>query len=267
MVILDLAISLMQRTMPEFPVVTIRRAVAPVLGDARISAALTSQALYGETMQVLDKQGDWLRVQLFDGYHGWMHEGYTMPARGDESTWRLSLGCEITGANGFTMALPLGATVPPETIVTRGTVITREEQQVRFPTNGVAIAKSAETLFTGASYMWGGVSPWGCDCSGFVQRIFALHGMVLPRDAWQQANGGEHVTNDVLAPHNPGDLLFFSDREDGRVTHVGIAVSAHGMVHSALRRGGIATEGLAGGEEYLARLGSQCVGVRRMVMV
>lgn len=261
----DLVISPMQPPMPELLSLTIRSAVAPILSDARISASLTSQALYGETVQVLEQQGDWVHVQQFDGYRGWTHVGYTMPSRGDEATWNLSLGCAIVRSNGSTLALPLGAMVSPESTVANGTVISREEQRVRFPLTGAAIAHSAETLFAGASYLWGGVSPWGCDCSGFVQRIFALHGMVMPRDAWQQANVGTLVSQQALEDYEVGNLLFFSDRDDGRITHVGIAVGGQRMVHSALRRGGIAIEGLGEKEQYVERIVAQCVGVRAIV--
>ena len=41
--------------------------------------------------------------------------------------------------------------------------------------------------FAGTPYQWGGVTPWGADCSGLVQTVFWLHGVTLPRDAWQQA--------------------------------------------------------------------------------
>jgi len=118
--------------------------------------------------------------------------------------------------------------------------------------------QSALTLFTGTSYLWGGVTPWGVDCSGFVQRIFALHGVPLRRDAWQQAEDTVLISDDVTAAHAPGDLLFFSDRDDQRITHVGIATGNGGMIHSALARGGIAVE-----PELSAKLKEQGVGIRR----
>lgn len=102
--------------------------------------------------------------------------------------------------------------------------------------NGAAIAASAAALFSGASYLWGGVTPWGVDCSGLMQRIALLHGVTLPRDAWQQALATDAVTEDAAAAHAPSDLLFFSDRDDRRVTHVGMALGDGRMVHSALTR-------------------------------
>ncbi|WP_411278493.1 C40 family peptidase [Gemmatimonas sp.] len=239
---------------------TVRSAIAPLLGDARISAPLTSQLLAGEVLQLVDGRGDWLRVRGADDYEGWTHVGYLMPFTGTEATWRISLGCVTRDAYGFRRALPLGARVAPGLELVNGEVIDATARAAQFPRDRDAIVRSALSLFTGASYQWGGVTPWGVDCSGFVQRIFALHGVPLRRDAWQQAEDTMLVTDDVTAEHAPGDLLFFSDRDDRRITHVGIATGDGRLVHSSLARGGIHVE-----DELPARLKEQRSGVRRAV--
>ncbi len=239
---------------------TVRSAIAPLLGDARISAPLTSQLLAGEVLQLVDGRGDWLHVRGADDYEGWTHVGYLMPFTGSEATWRISLGCVTRDAEGQRRALPLGARVAPGLEVTEGVAIDPATRAAQFPRDRDAIVRSALTLFTGASYQWGGVTPWGVDCSGFVQRIFALHGVALRRDAWQQAEDTVLVSDDVTAPHAPGDLLFFSDRDDKRITHVGIATGNGGMIHSSLARGGTCAEG-----ELTARLKEQGIGIRRAV--
>ncbi|MBL0169283.1 MAG: C40 family peptidase [Gemmatimonadaceae bacterium] len=251
--------------MSELPQRTVRSAVAPLLGDARIAAPLTSQLLAGKVVTLLEVRGDWLHVRGPDAYEGWTHTGYTMPCAGDEAHWRISLGAHVRASTGVVRALPLGARAAPHEDVVQGTVIDHAARPTRFPLEATAIARSAETLYAGASYLWGGVTPWGCDCSGFVQRVFALHGLPLPRDAWQQALRGQSMPANASADHTPGDLLFFSDREDRRVTHVGIALDRHRMVHSALMRGGIAIEHLQADDVYVARLRHQCVAVQRVL--
>lgn len=253
----DLSVNVQQKT--------VRSAIAPLLSDARISSSLTSQLVAGDIVTVMDGRGDWLQVRGADGYEGWTHAGYLMPSSGGEAHGRLSLGCVVRDVMGTTRALPLGARVPNGTDVVSGDAVDADARTTKFPLNVDAIARSAETLFAGASYLWGGVTPWGCDCSGFVQRIFALHGLQLPRDAWQQALLGEAVSEDAADEHVPADLLFFSDRDDRRITHVGIALAGHRMVHSALMRGGVAIEQLQSGDPYVARLRAQCVGVRRLL--
>src|ERR671938_541848 len=54
--------------------------------------------------------------------------------------------------------------------------------QARFPRVREAIARSAAELFEGTPYQWGGITPWGAECSGLVQSTFGLHGVALPRD-------------------------------------------------------------------------------------
>ncbi len=239
---------------------TVRSAIAPLLGDARISAPIISQLLAGEVLQLVDGRGDWLHVRGADDYEGWTHVGYLVPFTGTEATWRISLGCVTRDADGQRRALPLGARVAPGLEVLEGVAIGPAARAAQFPRERDAIVRSALSLFTGASYQWGGVTPWGVDCSGFVQRIFALHGVPLRRDAWQQAEDTVLVTVDMSAEHAAGDLLFFSDREDQRITHVGIATGDGRMIHSSLARGGIHVE-----EKLTGKLREQFVDVRTAV--
>jgi cell wall-associated NlpC family hydrolase len=64
----------------------------------------------------------------------------------------------------------------------------------------------------------------------------------------------------------PADLLFFSDRDDGRITHVGIAMGARRMVHLALGRGGYSVEDLGDrNDPYVEKLRQRFLMARRMV--
>lgn len=240
----------------------VRAAIAPMLSTSRIASVLTSQCAAGQVVSLLERDGDWWRVRSADAYEGWMHAGYLEAARGDENDWPMTTGAVVREADGRVRALPFGARVAPEAMLMSGDAYDVDERFERFPADGSAIAMSAETWFAGASYLWGGVTPWGCDCSGLVQAVAALHGVPLPRDAWQQALVGVEVS---AAEVQAADLVFFSDREDRRITHVGMALDEKRMVHSALARGGVAVEVLADGDAYLARLRAQVVAVRRVL--
>jgi gamma-D-glutamyl-L-lysine dipeptidyl-peptidase len=111
------------------------------------------------------------------------------------------------------------------------------------------LEETARTAFVGTPYQWGGITPCGADCSGFVQTVFAVHGIALPRDAYQQALEGQPCDGDQA-----GDLLFFSEREDGRITHVAIALGAAEFAHVALGRGGHAVERRDSAETYVVDL-------------
>jgi len=149
-------------------------------------------------------------------------------------------------------------------VVVEGVAVPRPELAARFPRTGAAIARTARECFEGTPYQWGGVTPWGADCSGLVQTCFALHGVDLPRDAWQQAECGRDTETDPGA-FQAADLLFFAERPDARVSHVAIALGPGEMVHLALGRGGFAIDGLASTDDpYVARLLATYRFARRM---
>lgn len=236
-----------------------RSPIAPVLHEPRAAASQETQILYGHTSEVVESDGKWLKVRGADGYEGWMHEGFSEPAEGaglDEWGWSsegwLSMGCGIRNAHGMTIDLPLGALIRSGPCVSGRSMELARRREV-FPPEPDAIVASATGLFQGTYYQWGGITPWGADCSGMVQTVFALHGIKLPRDAWQQATQGVPVEGGI---ENivPADLLFFSDREDGRTTHVAMATTSHSIVHLALGRGGHCVESLERPDEYVRAL-------------
>ena len=216
-----------------------------------------SQLLHGHIAQVVERNGLWLHVKGADTYPGWVHQGYvvTMPEPVpplSETGWDdprpLSLGCTVRDEHGATRKLPLGALVTEGQERFGGLAMTLDERRRSFPAAPDSITASAMTFFEGTSYEWGGVTPWGCDCSGLVSSSFRLHGVHVPRDAWMQAMTGDPV--DSIRDLRPADLLFFSDEADGKVTHVAISLGGMRVVHLALGRGGYAVDDLTSGDEY-----------------
>lgn len=97
-------------------------------------------------------------------------------------------------------------------------------------TNGFkAVSKASE--FEGTSYVWGGNSKSGIDCSGLVQEVFKQQGLNLPRKAHQQASQGKLINKDQL---KPGDVIFFrSPRKSGYISHTGIYIGNGEFIHAA----------------------------------
>jgi hypothetical protein len=246
---------------------TVRASIAPMHAEPRVSSVQISQRLAGHPVDVLHADGDWMLVRGADGYEGWMHRGYldlTLQSVAPDER-RLSLGCSVCDAAGRRRALPLGAWLGASEQLETGDATAASAMPDVFPRDAARIAATAVDRFAGAPYQWGGVSPWGADCSGIVQTVFWLHGVSLPRDAWQQAELGVDAGRDFRR-WMPADLAFFSDRADRRITHVGIALGDAGMVHLALGRGGYAVERFDAGEDpYVAALSSRFVVARRVL--
>ena len=84
----------------------------------------------------------------------------------------------------------------------------------------------------GTPYQWGGTAANGFDCSGLIQYAYAQHGIRLPRVSRDQAKSGSEVAP-VVEALKPGDILLFSARPGGGVTHVGMYVGEQKFIHSS----------------------------------
>lgn len=213
---------------------------------------LVTQALYGEAVRVEEISGDWARVVVTGqasrldpaGYPGWipvaqLRAGEFPPApttavvtraattlqAGDplELSFNTRLPVLSTSAGEVTVALPTGS---------RG----------RLAAGDVAVSGpgprpvTAEELvagarqFSGLPYLWAGTSSAGFDCSGFTAAVYGVHGIVLPRDADDQAGAGTPVDRSRL---QPGDLLFYASGADQRsIHHVSMYVGNGMMIHA-----------------------------------
>jgi cell wall-associated NlpC family hydrolase len=86
--------------------------------------------------------------------------------------------------------------------------------------------------FIGTPYVFGGTRPSGFDCSGYVQHVYAMLGIHLPRTADAQYDAGRRVA----ASMKPGDLVFFHTYAPG-VSHVGIYLGHSKFIHSSSSHG------------------------------
>jgi peptidoglycan DL-endopeptidase LytE len=126
----------------------------------------------------------------------------------------------------------------------------REEARVLVQGNGLFTGeKSRELLgrvarsFLGFRYAKGGGSINGMDCSSFVQRVYKVFGIDLPRTAREQFRTGYAVTKSEL---RLGDLVFFKRPKSREPTHVGIYLGDLKYIHTSLTKQQVVIDKLAG---------------------
>jgi cell wall-associated NlpC family hydrolase len=241
-------------------------AIAPLQAAPAPSSEQVSQRLAGHRLTIVEEKDPWIRVRGQDAYEGWMHRGYVGVGGAEEyRRQRMSLGCIVRNSRGWSRPLPLGALVPDDAVLEGGEAVDAAELPKRFPREAGAITRSALRFFAGTPYQWGGITPWGADCSGLVQTVFGLHGIALPRDSSQQARAGTPLDL-VPGALAPADLLFFSDRPDRRITHVAVSLGGPRLVHLALGRGGYRVEDLTDRTDaYVSALLGRYLFARRVL--
>jgi cell wall-associated NlpC family hydrolase len=123
---------------------------------------------------------------------------------------------------------------------------------------------STADRYVGTRYVYGGSTPDGFDCSGFVQYVYRKQGVELPRTSRQQGGAGERVPPS-LSSLRPGDLMLFdaSDERAG-IDHVAIYAGGSRMIHATSSGGGVRYDDLttARGEWFLDHM----VAARRVVV-
>ena len=105
-----------------------------------------------------------------------------------------------------------------------------------------AVLNTAEQ-YVGTKYVWGGTTPNGFDCSGFVQYVFRQHGIELPRTSRQQAQVGQAVSRG-LGSLEVGDLMFFAT-DGNRIDHIAIYAGGNEIIHSSSSGGGVGYDNLS----------------------
>jgi gamma-D-glutamyl-L-lysine dipeptidyl-peptidase len=228
------------------------------------SSEMVSQSILGTPLKILKSDNDWLLVQTPDKYIAWtekssvqvMNEKVVINWRNsprlifmDNSGWiyespdekevisDVVAGCIMkndgVSAKHFKVILP----DEREGFVRKHSVLDFEIWKNDMVITGQKVYKYASSLM-GLPYLWGGTSTKGVDCSGFVQTVYFLNGIILSRDASLQALHGSMV--DIKGGWNnleTGDLLFFGSVRNSkqRVTHVAIYKGDSEFIHSSGR--------------------------------
>jgi hypothetical protein len=226
--------------------------VLDVRAAPRHAAELGSQLLMGETVALLGSlpRAGWVRVRNdADGYRGWVRTWGLVPATAERARrWRqLARGVIAVPAAAVRAGRGSGLAVSPVYFGSRliASRPLRGWAEVELPDGrhghieaDALAGRQAPSLeervssLLGVQYLWGGRSPAGYDCSGFVQQVLREQGVALPRDARHQWRASRRLG--ARAAGRSGDLAFF--RRPGEApSHVGIALGAGYFAHCRAR--------------------------------
>jgi gamma-D-glutamyl-L-lysine dipeptidyl-peptidase len=212
--------------------------------EAAHRSEMVTQLLFGELVKTLDTSNEWVYVEgAADGYKSWILRGSYHPVNQQQAdaytahTHYLTFDpvSKLKTGPNKAIYIPCSSVLPnfnPDTnegtlgdlhYIFEGNIVPIKQK----PAPEKILVKAAKLL--NAPYLWGGKTLMGIDCSGFVQCVFKVAGLQLPRDAYQQAEMGQTID---FANVHPGDLAFFINA-NGRITHVGILMGNGQIMHAS----------------------------------
>jgi hypothetical protein len=215
-------------------------------------------------LKVLDFRDKFDRVETPEGYTGWLDaKGLALLTEQEMEAWKRSSRHFYSRISGCAFSAPpinpdIGIDIVTDLVL--GDLFENEGEEsgfwkIKLPDGRRGFVRKEECLtfhewisltpdvsaiityarkMMGFPYLWGGASSKAADCSGFTKLMFYTQGIILARDASQQARYGEQIDIGCLENLQPGDLLFFGNSA-GRPGHVGIHLGNGDFIHSSGR--------------------------------
>ncbi len=258
------------KLLPDLPVneryALVNNSVCNIRKKTTRKSEMLNQALLGTPLKVFKKKGDWYYVQTPNQYLGWVNKA-AIVLFDSVSLRKYETGEKVVFNRqcGFSYSKPDSRSQDVSDLVIGCILPVKGEvkgfYQVEYPDGRMAFVKKRQVMalhtlmqkkptqegvvktalkFNGIPYLWGGFSSKGIDCSGLTSTVYFLNGIILQRDADEQAKYGKVITtrfDDTKL--QPGDLLFFGPNAkgalQGKVTHVAMYIGHGYFIQSAGR--------------------------------
>ena len=231
----------------------VKLSIATLRCEPKHSAEVATQGVMGMPLRVIEV-GEWCRVQCPDNYIAYVPESSLIFMSQQElDAWKSQNRCIVTVYDDRLVTKPNGdETVSDLVLGNILKVVDKKGKWIELATpdgrTGWVRASSVEPFdkwaqqsldlnkiektarrMMGSSYLWGGTSTKVTDCSGLTKVSYFSNGIILQRDASQQALTGLKISDWHDA--QLGDLLFFGNSKTGRVTHVGLYLRDGKYIH------------------------------------
>ena len=221
----------------------VKTAYANIYSEPSFGSQMVTQALFFEELEIKSEHNNWYKINQWDGYTGYIHKFYL------SNTYNLDDLEQVFISDRFkSLYSSLDFNEEPSIIIPFGAIILAKEHKGALRTTSIdgnsyylkpsivnnikdvreQIIHNSKKLL-GSPYLWGGKTPFGYDCSGFVQSIYNSVGFKIRRDTSEQINESKMMDID-FKNIDKGDLIFFSIEGEG-VDHVGIWCGEDSIIH------------------------------------
>lgn len=256
------SITLLPDATVEKPWALVTISVACLRGEPRSGAELVSQAIMGTPVKVLECDGGMSRVQTPDGYIAYVTDSSLQFLSADGfAAWKKARRVVVTANLSMAYEKPVENIDAAVSDLLLGNILEYKGEtagfvQVSLPDGRTGYVKKTDVKefsewakqnfdmptiersarrMMGTPYLWGGMSAKMADCSGFVRTAYFSNGIILQRDASQQALTGKKIDPKKWRTEaEPGDLIFIGTKS-GKVTHVAMYIGNGKYIHSSGR--------------------------------